>query len=402
MKIIDEKGRIFGKVNIIDFLVIVFLFCLMPMLYFGYKIMVIDANAPKKEFIEIETDCQFIKIKPEVLKLISVGDKELDENEQVIGEIISLGQSAPYKYEFDMGKGQKIIKEDSILKQIEAKVKLKTEVKQNQLYYKDKVIEIGLPLEFKTNKYDLMAVFLKEEKGDRAIDLYVVLKDLDEGLLKEVSVGDKELDRAGNTIAEILSLGKIENSSVDFNLGYGTFVTGEDSSKRQISTKMRLRCQMKDDAQLYFKGEKLEHRKPFEFETDKYKVSGLVGKTFEVISSIREKWLSLEVKFTGVIPEIVNIVRKGDIEKDVFDKKVARTVSVITNKPSQVLTVEKNKLFTLNHPFRRDILLSLDILCMEKEGSYYFKNYPVKIGNNITFVTDLYSITGLIVGLEMR
>lgn len=36
--LIDEKGRLFGKINLIDFLVIVFLLALTPMFWFGYKI----------------------------------------------------------------------------------------------------------------------------------------------------------------------------------------------------------------------------------------------------------------------------------------------------------------------------------------------------------------------------
>ena len=39
---IDKKGRIHifkFKINIIDFLVLLFLLCLLPMFYFGYKIM---------------------------------------------------------------------------------------------------------------------------------------------------------------------------------------------------------------------------------------------------------------------------------------------------------------------------------------------------------------------------
>ena len=38
MRIIDEKGRIFGKINIIDFLAVVFLLCLIPMFYFGFRV----------------------------------------------------------------------------------------------------------------------------------------------------------------------------------------------------------------------------------------------------------------------------------------------------------------------------------------------------------------------------
>ncbi len=36
MKIVDEKGRLFGKINVIDFLVVLFLACLIAMFYFGY------------------------------------------------------------------------------------------------------------------------------------------------------------------------------------------------------------------------------------------------------------------------------------------------------------------------------------------------------------------------------
>ena len=38
LKIIDEKGKIFGKINLIDFLVIIFLFCCLAMLSFGSQI----------------------------------------------------------------------------------------------------------------------------------------------------------------------------------------------------------------------------------------------------------------------------------------------------------------------------------------------------------------------------
>ncbi len=39
MRIIDERGMVFGKINIIDFLVVLFVLCLLPMFYFGYKII---------------------------------------------------------------------------------------------------------------------------------------------------------------------------------------------------------------------------------------------------------------------------------------------------------------------------------------------------------------------------
>ena len=177
-------------------------------------------------------------MKPELLKIISVGDKELDENGQIIGEIISLGLSKPYKFEYDLG-GQKIIKEDAILKQIDAKLKLKAEVKEFKPYYKDRAIEIGSPLEFKTNDFTITAIPFEEvEEEERIINLYVTLIDLDEKLLKKISIGDKETDENGTTIAEILSLDKVEDSSLKFDLGSGGVVKEEHGTKKQISTRM--------------------------------------------------------------------------------------------------------------------------------------------------------------------
>ena len=49
------------------------------------------------------------------------------------------------------------------------------------------------------------------------------------------------------------------------------------------------------------------------------------------------KWLNLQVKFSGIIPEIANIVQVGDIEKDAFDKVEARIGTITSNKQSEVL-----------------------------------------------------------------
>ena len=407
MKIIDEKGKLFGKINVIDFLVILSLLSILPVFYFGYKLLTRKPTVvvAKKEYIRIEVDCQLIKLKPELIKLISVGDKELDEDGEVIGEIISLGESVSYKPKFDIGKGQKVVEATADLKQLRARLKLKAKIRQDGLYYKDQLIKIDVSLEFVTDSYILAAIPFKKATVrlvEKMVDLYVVLKELGEDTLKKISAGDKEVDEDGKTIAEILSLGKIENSSLELNLGSGNFVMGEDSNKKQISTKMRLKCQIKDNSQLYFRGGKVESDTFLEFETDKYKVMGQVAETFEVLSLLKEKWISLQVKFSGVAPEIANIIQKGNMEKDPFEKTLAMISSVISNKPSEILTIKEDEFITLNHPFNKDILISLDVQCIEKEGMHYFKNYPVKMGNNIVFATDLYSISGTVVGLEMK
>ena len=398
MKIIDKKGRLFGKINVIDFMVILVFLFLVPAFYFGYKLLYERPrlDVPEREFIDIETNFRLIKLKPELLEIISVGDRELDKKGQVIGEIISLNQIVPYKYEFDLGGDQKIIKEDPILKQIDAKLKLKAEFKEGRAYYKKNEIKIGSPLKFITSKYSLLTVpvevIILEE---RFIDLYVILKDINEDTLQKISIGNKELDERGNVVAEILSLGKIESSSTEFDFGSGNLVRKADSSKKQIFTEMRIKCQIKDNNQLYYKDKMIKIGSSFVFKTNEYALTA-------VPSEKEKEWVSLQVKFSNVVPEIAKFVQKGDREKDAYEQTITRINSIISNQPAQITTIYEEKFITLSHPFNKDILISIDVLCIEKEGEYFYKDSLLKIGNNIAFTTELYSISGLIVGIQLK
>lgn len=75
MKIIDEKGRLFGKINVIYFLVILFLISLTPMFYYGYKIF--NAPPPPPPLQEWATvKVKFNGLIPEIVSLINKGDYE--------------------------------------------------------------------------------------------------------------------------------------------------------------------------------------------------------------------------------------------------------------------------------------------------------------------------------------
>lgn len=173
MKIIDEKGKLFGKINVIDFLVLLFFLCLTPMFYFGYKIFnkkpPQNTPAPIAPIIEapktfIETELNFIlnKLEPETARLILKGDREVNEKGEVIAEIISLGRILPVTYEIDMGDQQKLIKDDPALKKIPALLKIKAEFKDNTLYHKGKPIKANSVIDFVTGKYKLEALYLPE------------------------------------------------------------------------------------------------------------------------------------------------------------------------------------------------------------------------------------------------
>lgn len=409
MKILDEKGRLFGKINIIDFLALAVLIAGLPLAYFGYRIInrpAVVVEAPK-ETKDVEINCKFVKLKPEVLALLAVGDKEMDQQGQVMGQLTWLGASAPYRYNFDLGQGRTIVVEDTQLKEISAKFKFAGEVRDSGIYYKGQRVNIGSPLEFKSEKYNVQAIPMADpesvqikEKKTVWLDLDVTFTGLDEKTVKLISMGDKELSADASLMAEIIKTGKVENQSYDLYLGDGFSTTAQDTSHKQITVKMRMKAQTADGKVFFFKDSRIARDSPVTFITDKYTAEGRLARSFEASVALPEKWLKVKVRFTDLMPELIRAIREGDEEKNASGKTVGRLGPVLEIKSSNVLIVQDNKMINIANPFAKDVEVFFSLLCVEKEGVLCYRNYPVKMGNPIIFSTDMYSISGVIIGIE--
>lgn len=391
MKLIDEKGKIFGLVNLIDFFVMLFLLAMIPGFYFGYKIMVKKPIPPfGSDIKEIELISQLIKLRPYVAEMISTTDKELDSEGRVICEIIQLGPIEPYEAE-------------PTLKQRSAKLRLKAQLKGDDIYYKGRAMKYGSELNFKADKYEIVA--RSEDDITRMLNTRITLKDLDSRTINLITVGDKEIDASGQVIAEVVKLGKPEENLVELDLTNGNFTIGKDSMKKQIPTEIMLRCQIIREGgsnQVYFKGKRLTHYSPIEFVTNKYAVTGFVAKTYEVVPEKKFRWITVKADFKGVMEQIAGALNIGDSEKDFFDSVTAKVVKVLGNKPAEVFIVSEGKATSLYMPSQRDLTIVLDILCEERGDGYYFKNSSIKIGNTIVFSSELYNIIGTIIGVEIK
>jgi len=203
MVLIDAKGRIFGKINVIDFMLILFLFFLMPTFYFGYRVFTKKAVPQINEMVEIEIDCNLIKINDEALELIKEGDKSLEVSDQS-GEITWLGKSRPYEYIFQLDKtGHKnpVITSVPFLKMLPAKIKLKAEVRGDSLYYNGEQIFYGLPFLFQTVNYSVKAVPVeKKEKKECWVQVKVRFERLFPQLSSLVDNGHLETDEDGRIV----------------------------------------------------------------------------------------------------------------------------------------------------------------------------------------------------------
>ena len=106
------------------------------------------------------------------------------------------------------------------------------------------------------------------------------------------------------------------------------------------------------------------------------------------------KWVNVKIKLAESEPEFNNIIPRGDIERDSFGKTIGKLISI-------KMVNSQNALTSVSRPDKKDFIVDADILCLKKSGVLYYKAAPIKIGNRIAFETDLYNLSGMIVGLKI-
>ena len=279
MKLIDENGRIFGKMNIIDLLVILFILSFLPVFFFGYKLTAGKQRLfqKKKEYIEVEIPCSILFLKKDTMDLIKIGDKSFDNDGVQLGEIVWIGQPHSQRRSFEVGVNDQITVEDPALETLPVKIRIKAEIRDNALYFREHRILVEQPFQFTTQNYNILVA-----------------------------------------------------------------------------------------------------------------PSSLEGKEDDM------EWALVEIRFSGIFPQLKKLMKKGDIEKDKEGRIIAELREIIVSKPAEPPFETKLTKLPKSEADYYNLSLKLNILCIKKEGKIYFKKKQIEEGELITFSPSLYSISGLI------
>jgi hypothetical protein len=151
----------------------------------------------------------------------------------------------------------------------------------------------------------------------------------------------------------------------------------------------------------YFRDKRIALDSEVEFNTNKYKVEGVVIQEPTAVKKIDKKWLWLKARFTNLMPELAEVIKKGDEERDsISGDLVAKVESVISIEPSETVIQNGGELIVAKRPLSKDIVLLIRASCIRAQKGLSFKDTPVKIGNTVSLQTDKYDITGNIIGIE--
>lgn len=164
MKIIDEKGRLFGKINIVDFLIIILICVIIPVFFHIYKILGKTPTRIPYSWIKVEAVTFTI---PEIAELIEPGDMSIDRFGNPDGRMLKILKK-------DSKYGEKI-KSATIEKTSEAEYEARIPIflelelsctksaESEPWYFRRKPLLISLDnkFEFTTDKYRLICYALK-------------------------------------------------------------------------------------------------------------------------------------------------------------------------------------------------------------------------------------------------
>jgi hypothetical protein len=166
MKLLDEKGRLFGKINIIDFLIVVFLLAVIPGFFSVYKILGKRPDRVPFKWVRVEAVAFVL---PEFFELMKEGDTSHDLGDNPDGRLLNI-------LEKDEGHYKKVIErlkggregegvQYRVPAFLEFELLCSQEGKNKPLYYSNDHIWISLDREdgfdFRTNKYKLTCYALK-------------------------------------------------------------------------------------------------------------------------------------------------------------------------------------------------------------------------------------------------
>ncbi len=429
MKLIDEKGRLFGKINIIDFLVILFFISLTPMAYYGYKIFSTPPPPPpppQKQVQDYQSGIQiyvlFKNLSEDIVKVIAVNDRELNKDGQVIAEIISIEKVEPNILVVVGGQKEPTSVVDNTKKQVLVKMLINANVTaNNQILYKGEVISDNRLIKFETDKYTINGMITPPPRSEEVVyyDTDVVFRNVPESIVKMIKVGDKEMDYNNRIVAEIIDITNSESEyyQIEYSIsGVKQKEVLETADKKRVKARMRLLVEPQFDNSVTFKDRKIEPEQTFYFKTNKYSIRGV----FSPPPPPPQKQVVLRVRLDNVIPEVYRFIKGGDVmkilrikestinpqpldrlkEKDYIKIAEIKRIISMENVKREFYSLKRDELIQFDHPYLKNMVLEIEALCYEEGGQHIFNGSSVRLGSSFTFQNEDYQISGVIIEMN--
>lgn len=155
MKLIDEKGRLFGKANIVDLFVVIIVVAIVAAV--GYRFLSPDVNnegtnpLTEDEYCYVTLYCN--QMVPEMSQTVKVGDKLVANGKYTDAEIVAIGEK-PAAYVGYNSDGVAVLSDHPLWKDLTVIVKEKVSPNNVILKVGDQEVRVGYQYIFKTQRVE--------------------------------------------------------------------------------------------------------------------------------------------------------------------------------------------------------------------------------------------------------
>lgn len=155
MKLIDDKGKLFGKVNIVDLFVVVIIVALVAAV--GYRFLSPAVNnegtnpLTEDEYCYVTLYCN--QMVPEMSSSVKVGDKLVANGKYTDAEIVAIGEK-PAAYVGYNSDGVAVLSDHPLWKDLTVVVKEKVSPNDVILKVGDQEVRVGYQYIFKTQRVE--------------------------------------------------------------------------------------------------------------------------------------------------------------------------------------------------------------------------------------------------------
>lgn len=359
MELIDEDGNLFGRVNVIDALVVLFV---LAVLVAGVALLgVFDDQETETRYATIDLGEQ-----PDyVIDRVEEGD--VVEHE---GTADNITITDTYKYETEESdaaviqvevNGERIVEEDG----------------EDRFEYLGEPLQIGRELTIDTDAYQVEGTITEAavDRPELNIEETQVLIEtsIPATTADEIAEGDERIV-GGTTISEVESVSS-----------YGT----EDSDQRRVFIGATLLTRSDGNTPL-FGEEPIRPGGSVRIAGSGYDVSGDVVRRGTTDLPGEASTTTVTLVRENVEPTEANNIREGLTETN-SEGTIAEVQSVDSEPAETVLTSEDGDIFLREHPRNRDLTIDVELQTRDVDGSIWFKGDTIQEGDSVAF--DLGSTT---------
>ncbi|MDD5680539.1 MAG: DUF4330 domain-containing protein [Candidatus Omnitrophica bacterium] len=170
MKFIDDKGRIFGKVNLIDFLVILFLLGLTPLFYLGNKALTQKWDVKDTKKILVKIKCA--SVMPELANVFREGEIVRDSEGNAIGVLKKIISNVPSEIitinQFNLRNNDYFLVPNPSGKDVVCLFEMNCTESKGVFYFNNQPVKIGSNVAVNTDIYNIQGVVIDFDRSSLA------------------------------------------------------------------------------------------------------------------------------------------------------------------------------------------------------------------------------------------